>query len=200
MSRRSTFGYTRSMAGDPARKLATYEDVLAAPPHMVAEVVRGSLSLMPRPRPVHARSASRLGMALAGFDGVGGQGPGGWLILFEPELHLSADIVVPDLGGWRRERMPTMPTDKAYFVLAPDWCCEVISPGTERLDRGDKADIYAEHGVSHLWLLNPDPQTLEVLRLDGATYRRIKTFTGSAKVRAEPFDAMELDLALLWAL
>jgi Uma2 family endonuclease len=186
------------VAGDAAKKIATYQDVLDAPSHVVAEVIRGSLSLMPRPRPTHARSASRLGMSLAGFDGLGAGGPGGWLILFEPELHLADEIVVPDLAGWRRERMPEMPSDLAYFTLPPDWCCEVISPGTERIDRGEKTDIYAEHGVTHLWLLNPEPKTLEVLRLDGETYRRIKTYTGAAKVRAEPFDAMELDLAVLW--
>ncbi len=184
------------MPGDPARKHATYEDVLAAPAHMVAEVVRGSLSLMPRPRPLHARTSSRLGMRLGAFDGD--DGPGGWVILDEPELHLGAEIVVPDLGGWRRARMPAIPTDLAYFVLAPDWVCEVLSPATARMDRGDKAEIYAEHGVQHLWLVDPDVQTLEVRRLDGATYRVIKTFGGDARVRAEPFDAIELALASLW--
>lgn len=186
------------MAGDAARKDATYEDVLAAPDHMVAEVIRGSLSLMPRPRPLHARTSSRLGMRLGVFDGDGEDGPGGWVILDEPELHLAADIVVPDLGGWRRERMPSIPTDLAYFELAPDWACEVLSPKTARIDRSDKTEIYAEHRVQHLWLVDPEVQTLEVLRLDGATYRVIKTFAGDARVRAEPFDAIELALGSLW--
>lgn len=166
---------------------------------MVAEIVRGSLSLLPRPRPIHVRAASRLGMGLAGFDGADAGGPGGWVILDEPELHLHAEILVPDLAGWRRDRMPELPGETAYFDLAPDWVCEVLSPSTERLDRTEKTDIYAEHGVVHLWLVNPELQTLELLRLDGATYRRIAVNSGSVKVRAEPFDAVELDLASLWA-
>ena len=186
------------MPGDAARKYATYEDVLAAPRHLVAEIIRGSLSLMARPRPPQARTSSRLGARLGGFDGDGDDGPGGWVILDEPELHLGAEIVVPDLAGWRRERMPVLPTDLAYFVLAPDWACEVLSASTEKLDRSDKAEIYAEHRVSHLWLIDPEIQTLEVLRLDGSTYRLIKTFAGEARVRAEPFDAIELPLASLW--
>lgn len=186
------------MAGDPARKLATYEDVLAAPPHKVAEVIRGSLSLMPRPKPTHTRVASRLGARLAPFDDPSGDDPGGWVILDEPELHLGADIVVPDLAGWRRERMPEIPTDLAYFVMVPDWCCEVLSPSTEKMDRGEKAEIYAENGVPHYWLVHPELQTVEVLRLDGPTYRIIRVFRGSDPVRMEPFDALEMSLDRLW--
>lgn len=186
------------MSGGPARKLATYEDVLAAPAHKVAEVIRGMLSVMPRPRPVHATAASRLGMRLARFGDPDDGDPGGWVILDEPELHLGADIVVPDLAGWRRERMPEIPIDLAYFVLAPDWCCEVLSPGTEKMDRGEKAEIYAENGVSHYWLVNPDLQTVEVLRLDGPTYRIVRVFRGSEPVRMEPFDAIEMSLDRLW--
>jgi Uma2 family endonuclease len=188
----------RTMFGDVARKLATYDDVLAAPRHLVAEVIRGALSLLPRPRPLHARTSSRLGVRLGCFDGDGDDGPGGWVILDEPELHLGNEILVPDLAGWRRERMPVLPTELAYFVLAPDWICEVLSPTTERIDRSDKTEIYAEHHVRHVWFLDPEVQTLEVLRLDGTTYRLIKTFGGDARPRAEPFDAIELPLAALW--
>jgi Uma2 family endonuclease len=184
---------------DHARRRATYEDVLAAPTHLVAEIIRGSLSLLPRPRPIHVRAASRLGMGLAGFDGLDSDGPGGWIILDEPELHLNVEILVPDLAGWRRDRMPELPAEVAYFELAPDWACEVLSPSTERLDRSEKADIYAECAVSHLWLVNPELQTLEILRLDGATYRRISVSAGAVKVRAEPFGAIEIDLGSLWA-
>jgi Uma2 family endonuclease len=187
-----------TMLGDTARKLATYQDVLAAPRHLVAEVIRGALSLLPRPRPLHARTSSRLGVRLGGFDGDGDDGPGGWVILDEPELHLGSEIVVPDLAAWRRERMPVLPTELAYFVIAPDWICEVLSPTTERIDRTDKTEIYAEHGVRHLWFLDPEVQTLEVLRLDGPTYRLIKAFGGDARPRAEPFEEIELALGSLW--
>jgi Uma2 family endonuclease len=186
--------------GEPARRRATYEDVLAAPPHQVAEVIGGKLYLHARPRSRHARSSSQLGVILgAPFDrGVGG--PGGWLILDEPELHLGPDpdILVPDLAGWRRERMPEMP-DVAYFEIAPDWVCEVLSPSTEAIDRAEKLPVFARERVAHVWLIDPAVRTLEELRLDGATYRLVSTSRGDSPVRAEPYDAIDLELALLWA-
>ena len=123
---------------------------------------------------------------------------GGWVIVDEPELHLGEDIVVPDLTGWRRERMPQMPAT-ASTTLAPDWLCEVLSPSTQKLDRGEKLPLYARERLAHVWLVDPLEQSLEVLRLDGETFRIVATFTADAKVRAEPFDAIELDLAVLWA-
>jgi Uma2 family endonuclease len=158
------------------------------------------LYAQPRPRSRHARSASRLGDVLGGPYDRGAGGPGGWIILDEPELHLGPepDVLVPDLAGWRRERMPELP-DVANFTLAPDWACEVLSPRTADLDRAEKVPIYGREGVTHVWLVDPLLRTLEVLRLDGATYRLIVTVRGDARVRAEPFDALELELALLWA-
>lgn len=118
--------------------------------------------------------------------------------LDEPELHLGRAILVPDLAGWRRERLPELP-DAPFLTVAPDWVCEVLSPSTEQFDRAEKLPLYARQGVAHAWLVNPDVRTLEVLRLDGATFRVISTHREGDKVRAEPFDAYELDLALLWA-
>lgn len=183
---------------DRAKKRATYEDVLAAPPHMVAEIIDGELELQPRPASLHAAAATALGEELGPPFKRGRGGPGGWLILYEPELHLGADILVPDLAGWRRERMPEMP-DAAYFELAPDWVCEVLSPSTYAKDRGRKLPIYARERVHHAWLVEPRAQLLEVLRLDEGSYRITATYEGDAKVRAFPFDAIELDLAVLWA-
>jgi Uma2 family endonuclease len=120
------------------------------------------------------------------------------MILDEPELHLGRDIVVPDLGGWRRARLPETPL-APYVELAPDWACEVLSPATRALDRGGKLAIYAEHAVSHVWLVEPLDKLLEVLELDGSTFRIIQSVTGDAPVRLKPFDAIELDLAALWA-
>lgn len=120
------------------------------------------------------------------------------MILDEPELHLAADIVVPDVGGWRRERMPELP-HVAFIELPPDWVCEVASPGTRRLDRGEKLRVYAQNGVHHVWLVEPLDQLLEVLELDRGSYRIIQTATGSRPVRLQPFDAIEFDLAALWA-
>ena len=183
----------------PVKGPASYEDILALPEHVVGEIVDGELHVSPRPAPRHAAAASALGEELGPPFKRGKGGPGGWIILWEPELHLAADVLVPDLAGWRRERMPEMPVDLPYFVLAPDWLCEVLSPSTAQLDRSLKLAAYAREHVGHVWIVDPVAQTLEVLRLDGDTYRIAQVAAGDAKVRAEPFDAIELELAILWA-
>jgi Uma2 family endonuclease len=184
---------------DPARRRATYEDVLAAPPHRVAEVIDGELVLNPRPGGPHAAAATALGEELGPPFKRGRGGPGGWIILDEPELHLRADIVVPDLAGWRRERLPSIP-DAAFFTLAPDWICEVLSPRTAKLDRSRKLSIYAREGVGHAWLVDPRLRTLEVLRLDAEKHwTTLAVHADSDAVRAVPFEAFTLDLAVLWA-
>lgn len=119
------------------------------------------------------------------------------MILDEPELHLGEEVLVPDLAGWRRERLPRVP-DEPFITLSPDWVCEVLSPSTEVMDRADKIPIYAEHAVASVWLLDPELRTLEVFRLDGKTYRLLHTSKEDQKVRAEPFESMELDLSALW--
>ena len=178
-------------------KEATYDDVLAAPENKVAEILDGELFLSPRPAPRHSVAASRLGMVLGNAFDRGRDGPGGWWILGEPELHLGKHVLVPDLAGWRRERMPAIP-DEAFFSLAPDFVCEVLSPSTERFDRGKKIRIYAEAGVPHAWLVNPTERTLEVLRLRDGAWTIAAVCTGSAAVRAEPFEAIVLELGSLW--
>ena len=184
--------------GDPAPRQATYEDVLAAPAHQVAEIVAGELRLSPRPSGPHAAAASALGEELGPPFKRGRNGPGGWIILFEPEVHLAADIVVPDLGGWRRTRLPAVP-NAPFFTLAPDWVCEVLSPGGAKTDRADKLPIYAREGVVHVWLVHPLEHTLECLRLEGSRYTILGVWRDAARLRAAPFEAIELDLALLWA-
>jgi Uma2 family endonuclease len=179
-------------------KRATYEDVLNAPENKVAEILDGELFLSPRPGPPHASVASQIGMVLGSPFHRGIGGPGGWRILDEPELHLGEHVVVPDLAGWRRERMPVLP-GQAFFTLAPDWVCEVLSPATERADRGRKLRIYAEAAVAHAWLVKPTDRTLEVLRLREGAWTIVGLWEDAAVVRAEPFEAVELDLAPLWA-
>jgi Uma2 family endonuclease len=181
----------------PAKRRATYEDLLAVPDHMVAEIVDGDLVVSPRPAIPHAKASSALGVFVGGPFGFGTGGPGGWVILDEPELHFGDDVLVPDLAGWRRERMPAAP-QAAYITMAPDWICEVVSPGTEKLDRADKLPIYARERVAHAWLANPLARTLEVFALDGSRWALLGTFAGDKKVRAVPFDAVEIDLKLLW--
>ncbi|WP_437564622.1 Uma2 family endonuclease [Sorangium sp. So ce542] len=176
----------------------------AVPEEMVAEILDGELHTFPRPARPHTRTASRLNVRLGGPFDLDPGGPGGWVILVEPELHLGPrpDKVVPDLAGWRRERMPDAlgPEDApAHYDLAPDWVCEVISPRTERVDRGKKMRIYRREGVRHAWLINPVAQTLEVYRLDDGRWSLLDTYEGDEAVRADPFDAIELPLADLWA-
>jgi Uma2 family endonuclease len=183
---------------DLALREPNYDDILALPREVTGQILFGVLHTSPRPAPKHAQAATTLGEELGPPFKRGRGGPGGWLLLYEPEVHLKRHIVVPDLAGWRRENMPEMPVDKAYFVLAPDWVCEVLSPSTVAIDRGDKLKIYASEKVAHVWFIDPEAQTLEVLTLDGASYRVTDVYTASAKVRAVPFDAIELDLALLW--
>jgi Uma2 family endonuclease len=183
---------------EPARKRAIYSDLNGIPDHVVAEILDGELFTSPRPAPRHARAASSLGGELYGPFDRGRGGPGGWIILDEPELHLSGDALVPDLGGWRRERMPVLPEVTA-FELAPDWVCEVLSPSTAALDRTRKLPIYARERVGHVWLVDPALKTLEALRLDGAGYRILNAWHGDAIVQAEPFEEYALHLADLWS-
>lgn len=184
---------------DAARRKATYEDVLTAPRHQVAEIIAGELRLSPRPAKPHAAAATALGEELGPPFKRGRGGPGGWILLFEPELHLREDILVPDLAGWRRERLPVLTNDEPFFTLPPDWVCDVPSRATSRSDRSEKLPIYARDGVKHAWLVDPMDRTLEVLRLDGGRWSILAVHRDDEQIRAEPFDAIELDLGVLWA-
>ena len=182
----------------PLKKDATYADLCAVPENFVAEILGGDLYAFPRPASPHSRAASVLGAELTGPFHVGKNGPGGWWLLDEPELHFDADVLVPDIAGWRRERMTVVP-DSAYITTAPDWVCEVLSPSTEEIDRGKKLAIYARENVRHVWFVNPLLQTLEVLRRESERWSLVAVHGGGASVRAEPFDAVELSLSALWA-
>jgi Uma2 family endonuclease len=187
--------------GKAAKRPATYDDVLAAPEHKVAEIIEGELVLSPRPAGPHSAAMSALAEELGPPFKRGRGGPGGWIILVEPEIHLGPNVLVPDLAAWRLETMSVVPRSPSYFTIRPDWLCEVLSPSTERYDRGAKVRLYAAAGVTNAWLVNPLQHTLEVLRLsasDPAVWTSLAVFTDEAKVRAEPFEAFELDLAVLW--
>ena len=186
---------TAPTAAPPRR--ATYQDVLDAPPDMVAEVVGGTLRTQPRPAALHARASSGLGAKIGGPFDYDRDGPGGWWIIDEPELHLGDDILVPDLAGWRRERMPEYP-DKAYFTLAPDWVCEVLSPSTRAFDQGSKRAIYAREEVVYLWFVDPDVRTLEVFELRSGQWVLMDTLTGDTPVSLPPFEQISFSLGDLW--
>jgi Uma2 family endonuclease len=175
----------------------------AAPADEVAEILDGELHTMPRPRPRHARAGARLFRGLGAFDAGGPGGPGGWILLYEPELHLGPgpDKVVPDLAGWRRERFPAAEleaSDDAAITVVPDWVCEILSDGTEGLDRGKKRRIYRREGVRHLWFLDPRDRSLEVWQLVDGRWLELATFEDAGPVRAAPFEAVEIDLRLLF--
>ena len=153
----------------PFDRPATYDDLVKLPDNLVAEILDGELHASPRPAPPHSRAGSTLGVVLGGPFDFGRGGPGGWWLFDEPELHLGADVIVPDLAGWKRERMPRQP-DTAYFALPPDWVCEILSPSTAKVDRVRKLAIYAREAVAHAWLIDPVLQTLEVLRLEGGRW------------------------------
>jgi Uma2 family endonuclease len=185
-----------SMGDRSARGL--YEELRALPESLVGEIIGGQLVTHPRRAAAHASVASNLGGELHGPFRRGRGGPGGWIVLDEPELHLHGDVLVPDLAGWRRERMPVLP-DATAFELAPDWVCEVLSPSTTAVDRADKLPVYARESVAHAWLLDPIAKTLEVLRLEAGAWRLVGAWRDDAVIRAEPFDAIELELGALWA-
>jgi len=185
------------MTTKPLKKGATYADLCDVSDNFVAEMFDGDLYASPRPALPHARAATVLVVKLGGPFDVGQNGPGGWVILIEPELHFGNDVLVPDLAGWRRERMPEVPAE-AYVTLAPDWVCEVLSPSTETLDRGKKQCVYARERVAHVWLLDPLRRTLEVLSLESGTWSLLDRHEGRVTVRAAPFDAIEIQLDALW--
>ena len=183
------------MTMKPLKKGATYDDLCEVPDHFVAEMFDGDLYAFPRPALPHANAASTLLSEI--HRSFHRKGPGGWVILIEPELHFGRDVLVPDLAGWRRTRLPRVPPD-AYLTLAPDWVCEVLSTSTEAIDRGKKLRIYARESVAHAWLLDPLAHTLEVLAHESGRWAQLGKHEGEAKVPAAPFGSIEIDLEALW--
>jgi len=195
---------------DFVRRPATYEELLALPENVVGEIVDGELHASARPAQPHAACSSGIAaLLLAPFHfgrGEGGEaGPGGWWILFEPELHFwrerggerQVEALVPDFAGWRRERLPRL-AEGAAFTLAPDWVCEIVSPSTAAFDRVKKLSVYAREGVAHAWIVDPLGRSLEVFRLFEGHWLLVASFLGKETVRVEPFEAAALDLSLLW--
>ncbi|MSP93272.1 MAG: Uma2 family endonuclease [Myxococcales bacterium] len=183
------------------RREATYADIEALPEHVVGEIIDGELVVSPRPRSRHARTATIMGSDLStAFDRKpnGPDRPGGWWVLFEPELHFGKQVLVPDVAGWCHERLPDL-LDVPYFTLAPDWVCEVISPQSGRRDRIQKARIYAQNGVQWFWLVDPLQHVIEVLERQGEHWRLVDTWGGDdAAAKMPPFDAIGLELGRWW--
>lgn len=184
---------------DRVKRQATYADLEAVPPHLVAEIIDGELLTHPRPSPRHSATANSLSDELTGPFQKSRGGPGGWVFFVEPELHLGPHVVVPDIAGWRRERLAAYP-DTTYFELVPDWVCEVLSASTDRRDRTVKSRVYADASISHFWIIDPRLQILEAFELDEGRWVKVGAWNSDDEVRALPFDAIVFSLADLWPL
>lgn len=180
------------------KRPATRADLDDLPPTWRGEVLDGELYAFPRPGAAHADIESSVGMDLKGPFQRGRGGPGGWWILTEPGIQLPrAAEVSPDLAGWRRPRLPALPR-RGPIDVAPDWACEILSPGTRSYDMLIKRPFYADIGISHLWYIDPDARTLTVSRLEGGRWVELGVYGGEQAVRAEPFEAIEIPLEPWW--
>jgi Uma2 family endonuclease len=179
-------------------RVATYDDIVRLPENMVGEIIDGDLYAWPRPSPLHGDAFSIFLGRLINPYRLGEGGPGGWWIIGEPEVHFGRDVLVPDIGGWRRERLPALPENPPHFTISPDWVCEVLSPSTARVDRTKKMRIYGENDVAFLWIIDPQQRTLETYQLLNAQWVLLRTYAGNDAVRAEPFPAAEIHLASIW--
>jgi Uma2 family endonuclease len=183
---------------DPARRRATYSDILALPAGVRAEILGGELTTLPAPLPRHARVQRAVARYVGGpfddDDGIGG--PGGWWIFTEVDIALGEDIVRPDLSGWRRSRLPD--PDVRPITVVPDWLCEVLSPSNEAHDRVRKRRLYAAHGVGHYWIIDPEARTLEAFMLVGERWQDAGSFDETAVARVPPFEAIDIPVGRLF--
>ena len=182
----------------PAKKPATYADIEALPPHVVGQILFGTLHTHPRPVTRHVTTAHRLALKLGPPFEFGENGPGGWIFLPEEELHLGPHVVVPDISGWRAERLPADYGESAFLTVPPDWICEVLSPSTEDIDKTDKSRIYATYGVDYLWYIDPRPRHHEVFVRQNRDWLLKHTFAEHEDVCAPPFPELSFPLGLLW--
>lgn len=183
---------------DAAKKRADYEDLYSIPENARGEIVDGELVVTPRPSRQHTFTCSALDKEIGPPYQMGrGGGPGGWIIIVEPEISLRGDIFVPDLAGWKKERFPYS-EETNWISVPPDWVCEVLSPNTFRLDRTKKMAVYAQHGVGHIWLIDPVAEMVEVFRLESGRWLLLGVFAENDRMQAEPFGEIEIALSDLW--
>lgn len=183
-----------------ARRLepATMADLEALPPNIKGEIIDGVLYTQARPRARHAMTSMLLGDSLFGPFDRGRDGPGGWLILVEPGIQLpGSPEFAPDLAGWRRERMPELPENDPIRVV-PDWVCEILSPSTRGYDQRIKRPFYARIGVGFLWYVDLEAKTLSVCKLVDGLWMELGVFGEDDRVRAQPFEAVEIELESFW--
>jgi Uma2 family endonuclease len=162
----------------------------------IAEVLDGKVVAPTRPTPDALAVKQALAAELASTLG-GATGRVGWSIFTDPQLRLHQNVVMPDLAGWRKARLPRPPMDNR-FASVPDWVCEVLTPASAVLDRTRKLGVYASQAVCWVWLIDPRHRTVEVLWLEGDEWVLAGAFGGDDRVRISPFDGIELDLGVLW--
>jgi Uma2 family endonuclease len=181
------------------KETSLYEQLMNLPENVTGEIINGELYTFTRPAGPHVSASSVLGMDIGSAYHRGRGGPGGWWILVEPEIHFVRDseVLVPDIAGWRRERMPVLPQDHRFEVV-PDWVCEVLSPSTYKKDRVIKMKVYAQYGVAYLWLIDPVARILEAYALDNGHWTVTGLYQGQDEVSVAPFDAIVIALADLW--
>lgn len=186
-------GSNAAMKKEPA----TYQDIVDLPGNIVGQIIDGELYTHSRPTARHSRAASSIGGRLFSPFDEGREGPGGWIILDEPELHIERDIVVPDLAGWKTSTMAVIP-DQAFFTIVPDWTAEVLSPSTTKLDRLKKLPLYASWKVQYAWVVDPGAKILEAFRLEKGQWLLAGVYSAEVDARIEPFEAIPFDVTLLW--
>jgi Uma2 family endonuclease len=194
--------------GEPARKLATSEEARPVPTFeelwkeieklpegVTGEILEpGVISTMSRPLAKHRRAAGQLYRALGGADEAAGGV--GWWIEQEPDVRFGDRTTSPDIAGWRVERCPD-PPDGSPILLLPDFCCEVLSPSTERKDRTKKLPLYARSGVEWIWIVDPDLQFVEVFQSVNGHAMLMDSADGQETKRLAPFD-LDIDFSRLW--
>jgi len=182
-----------------AQQASLYEQLLCLPERLTGEIIDGQLHTQPRPAWPHALAGARLNADIETAYGRGRGGPGGWWILYEPEIHfiLDKEVLVPDIAGWHRERIPDPPSGHKIQVV-PDWICEILSPSTRSKDREVKMPVYARHGVAYAWLVDPQAQSLEAFALHAGLWTEVGSFHGDDRVSVAPFDGISIALADLW--
>ena len=182
----------------PAQKKATYDDLYGLPENMNGEIIDGELIASPRPSRRHGyTSASLTAKVIPEYQFREGGGPGGWVIMDEPEISFGDNIIVPDIAGWKRERFP-VEEDHNWISVVPDWVCEIVSPRSASIDRIRKMGLYAAHGVPYYWIIDPISKTLEVYENENSRWLVIGLFAGNDTVRVLPFHESEIDLSSLW--
>lgn len=184
-----------------ARHTATTADLLAVPePERFHEIVDGELVRKASPSGPHGRTQSRVAAKIGGpYDRrPGNRAPGGWWTVTAVEIELEAHQVYrPDVAGWRRERLPELPS-KSPITVRPDWVCEVLSESNASNDLVKKMRGYHRAGLPHYWIVDPREETLTVYRWTAEGFLLVLAADRQDRVRAEPFEELELFVGALF--